>query len=621
MRYITLLNPTSTPEGPPPGELMAAIAKLGEQASKAGVLLDTAGLAPSAAGARIELRGGSIGVSDGPFTEAKELVSYAIYQVSSKEEAVEWASRFLRAHAEHWPGYEGEVQVLKVLGPEDFGPPRLNRCAGSARRIIPSSGRPRHDPPSQCPTAVATLSTPRSRPDHHTPWARPGQSSRDRGGMADRGRAPDRQPRATDRRPGHRGGLRNALVRALEQWPQHGIPPNPAGWLMTTATNRLIDQARRHKTMQRKLPHLHYDQELHQQAADAQRDEQLDDRIGDELLGLIFTACHPVLSIEARVALTLRCLGGLSTEEIGRAFLIAEATAAQRIVRAKNTLRDKHVTFELPSPEQSKERLPDVLQVLYLIFNEGYAAGSGSQWIRPSLCEEAVRLARVLAGLLTDVAEVQGFVALLELQAARIPARTTEQGDPVLILDPDRRLWDRLLIGRGLKAIHHAEQLAAAGSPVGLYMLQAGIAACHARASRPEHTDWKTNPRPVRGAWRAVTQSGRRAQPGRSGDDGPRPRRRTRRAREAGADPRLRDYCYLPAVRAHVLEQAGQHVAARDDWLQAANLTRNERERQLYQNHAHSIGGARHASDQGRNALGRNPQRRRPRRIDLADPR
>jgi len=378
----------------------------------------------------------------------------------------------------------------------------------------------------------------------------------------------------------------DALVAALEQWPAQGIPPNPGGWLMTTAKNRLIDQIRRHKTMQRKLPHLHHERELHNQAAAAARDERLDDQIGDELLGLIFTACHPALSIESRVALTLRCLGGLSTDQIARAFLIGEQTAAQRIVRAKKTLRDKSVAFESPSPEQTRERLPGVLQVLYLIFNEGYAASSGPQWLRPSLCEEGLRLARVLAALLPDLAEVQGFVALLELQTARIPARTTSDGDPVLILDQDRRLWDQLLTGRGLEAMHRAERLAATGSPVGPYMLQAGIAACHARAKRPEDTDWKTIlglygvlrelwPNPVIDLNRVVAVAMVQG-----------PEAALAELNKLSGDPRLRDYCYLPAVRAHVLEQAGQRDAARDSWLLAAKLTRNERERQLYEQHA-----------------------------------
>jgi predicted RNA polymerase sigma factor len=300
----------------------------------------------------------------------------------------------------------------------------------------------------------------------------------------------------------------------------------------------------------------------------------------------MFTACHPVLSIESRVALTLRCLGGLNTEEIARAFLISEATVAQRIVRAKKTLQQKGIAFELPTPEQTRDRLQTVLQVVYLVFNEGYAASSGPDWIRPALCEEALRLARVLAGLLPDVAEAHGFQALLELQAARIPARTTGEGDAVLILDQDRSLWDRLLIVRGLRAMHRAEQVASAGSPIGPYLIQAGIAACHARAHRPENTDWATIlglyevlrelwPNPVVELNRAVAIGmvhGPTA--GLAATD------------KLTAHPAMRGYCYLPAVRAHLLERADQREAARLAWLEAAGLTHNERERQLFQQHA-----------------------------------
>ena len=377
----------------------------------------------------------------------------------------------------------------------------------------------------------------------------------------------------------------DALIAALEQWPTHGIPPNPGGWLMTTAKNRLIDQIRRHKTMQRKLPRLHHERELAAQAAE-DRDADIDEQIGDELLGLIFTACHPALPVESRVALTLRCLGGLTTEQIARAFLIAEPTAAQRIVRAKKILREKEVAFELPTPEQIRQRLPGVLQVLYLIFNEGYAASSGPRWLAPALCEEAVRLARVLAGLLPEVAEVQALLALLELQAARIPARTNTEGDPVLILDQDRRLWDPLLIGRGLDAMHRAERLAAAGSPVGPYMLQAGIAACHARAARAQDTDWKTILGlygVLRTVWtNPVVELNRSVAVAMVHG----PEAALAEIDRLAGDPRLRGYCYLPAVRAHVLEAAGRHDAARESWLEAAKLTRNERERALYEKHA-----------------------------------
>lgn len=254
-------------------------------------------------------------------------------------------------------------------------------------------------------------------------------------------------------------------------------------------------------------------------------------------------------------------------------------------MRAKKTLRDKRVAFELPSPEEIRERLPGVLQVLYLIFNEGYAASSGPQWMRPSLCEEALRLARVLAGVLADLAEVQGFLALLELQTARIPARTTGDGDPVPILDQDRRLWDRLLTGRGLEAMHRAERLAAGGSPVGPYMLQAGIAACHARPRRPQDTDWTT----ILGLYgvlrtvclNPVVELNRTVAVAMVNG----PQAALAELDTLSGDPRLRAYCYLPAVRAHVLEQAGAHAAGRS-WLLAAKLTRNERERQLYTRHA-----------------------------------
>jgi RNA polymerase sigma factor (sigma-70 family) len=378
----------------------------------------------------------------------------------------------------------------------------------------------------------------------------------------------------------------DALVAALEQWPQRGIPPNPAGWLMTTAKNRGIDLNRRRQTLDRKLPSIHHDGEIRQQSAEDELDDALDDHIGDDLLRLMFTACHPALSIESRVALTLRCLGGLNTDEIARAFLIPEATAAQRIVRAKKTLRQQGVAFELPTPEQTRDRLQTVLQVVYLIFNEGYAASSGPDWIRPALCEEALRLARVLVGLLPDVAEAHGFQALLELQAARIPARTTGEGDAVLILDQDRGLWDRLLIVRGLRAMHRAEQLATIGSPIGPYLIQAGIASCHARAHRPEDTDWTTIlglyevlrelwPNPVVELNRAVAIGmvhGPAA--GLAATD------------KLTAHPAMRDYCYLPAVRAHLLDRAGHGEAARCAWLEAAALTHNERERQLFQQHA-----------------------------------
>ncbi|HEX4705580.1 MAG TPA: RNA polymerase sigma factor [Pseudonocardiaceae bacterium] len=381
----------------------------------------------------------------------------------------------------------------------------------------------------------------------------------------------------------------DALVAALEQWPTRGVPPNPAGWLMTTAKNRGVDLARRRHTLHRKLGAVYRDIEVRQDTADTDRDDTIDDHIGDDVLRLIFTACHPALSMESRVALTLRCVGGLASDEIARAFLVPEATAAQRIVRAKKTLRDKEIAFELPTPDQARERLATVLEVLYLIFNEGYAATSGPAWTRPELCEEALRLARVLANLVPDVAEVHGFVALVELQASRIAARTGPDGEPVLLADQDRGRWDRLLIRRGMDALQRAERLAGNGSPVGPYLLQAGIAGCHARAVRARDTDWVTIaglygvlrelwPNPVVELNRAVAVG--MAQ-------GP----------DAGlavldavaGDPVLRGYAHLPAVRAELLTRAGRGVEAREQWCKAAELTRNEGERWVFSRRAGQV--------------------------------
>src|SRR3954452_5242495 len=278
----------------------------------------------------------------------------------------------------------------------------------------------------------------------------------------------------------------DALVTALEQWPSTGVPPNPAGWLMTTAKNRAVDAARRRATHVGKLGALHRDAEVREQAAAAELDDAVDDHVGDDLLRLVFTACHPSLTLESRVALTLRCLGALSTAEIARALLTSEATVAQRIVRAKRTLRG--VPIELPPAGEWPQRLSAVLEVVYLVFNEGYAATAGEDWTRPALCAEALRLGRVLAGLLPAQPEVHGLLSLMELQASRLPARSGPDGSAVLLADQDRRRWDWLLIRRGLQALARAESLDA---PVGPYTLQAEIAACHARAVTPAETDWR----------------------------------------------------------------------------------------------------------------------------------
>ena len=379
----------------------------------------------------------------------------------------------------------------------------------------------------------------------------------------------------------------DALVAALEEWPHTGIPPNPAGWLMTTAKNRAIDAHRRREMHRRKLEVLGRDVREGHDPISAEVNDALDDHIGDDLLRLIVTAAHPVLSIESRVALTLRCLGGLSTPEIARAFLIPEATAAQRIVRGKRTLAASGVAFELPGPEEMADRLASVLEVIYLIFNEGYSATTGEDWMRPALVQEAVRLGRILAGLAHDEPEVHGLVALMEIQASRLRARIGVGGEPVLLPDQDRRLWDRLLIRRGLQALERAESLPA---PIGPYTLQAAIAACHARAATVQDTDWSRIaalyevlghlwPSPVVELNRAVAV-GRATGPaeGLAIVDA---------LVRAGALP---GYPQLPAVRGDLLAQLGRSQEARAEFERAAELTRNGQERTLFLARAASIG-------------------------------
>lgn len=371
----------------------------------------------------------------------------------------------------------------------------------------------------------------------------------------------------------------DALVAALERWPRDGVPDNPGAWLMATAKHRAIDRLRRKELIQRKHEQLFH--ELDEAQLDMRGPDDsdaLDDDIGDDLLRLIFVSCHPVLSTEARVALTLRLLGGLTTDEIARAFLAAEPTIAQRIVRAKRTLAEKQVPFEVPRGDELHERMASVLEVVYLIFNEGYSATAGDDWMRPSLCEEALRLGRVLAGLAPREAEVHGLVALMELQASRLRARTDAAGEPILLLDQNRARWDRLLIRRGLDALARVEALGGADGP---YALQAAIAACHARALTPEDTDWAriaalysrlamVAPSPVVELNRAVALSMA---------DGP----------AAGlalvdalvSEASLRDYHLLPSVRGDLLGKLGRHEEARAEFERAATLTRNERERAL----------------------------------------
>jgi RNA polymerase sigma factor (sigma-70 family) len=368
----------------------------------------------------------------------------------------------------------------------------------------------------------------------------------------------------------------DALIVALDAWPQSGVPRNPGAWLMAAAKRKAIDYFRRRKMIDRKLEEVGRDLSEEEQTV-PDYDTALDDDVGDDLLRLIFTSCHPILSTDSRVALTLRLMGGLTTDEIARAFLVPEPTIAQRIVRAKRTIADAGVPFEVPRGEERAERLGSVLEVIYLIFNEGYSATAGAEWLRPQLCEDALRLGRIVANLARDEAEVHGLVALMEIQASRNKARTNEKGEPILLLDQNRGLWDQMLIRRGLAALERAQSL----GPMGAYTLQAAIAACHARARKADATDWKRivelyeelsdlTPSPVVELNRAVALAFAY---------GP----------QAGLDladqlldfPALRTYHLLPSVRGDFLYKLGRLEEAREEFTRAADLTRNERERTL----------------------------------------
>ena len=381
----------------------------------------------------------------------------------------------------------------------------------------------------------------------------------------------------------------DALVAALEQWPESGVPDNPGAWLMAAAKHRAIDNFRRNKLLERKHEELGHELKVQQEAAVADFDAAIDDDIGDDLLRLVFTACHPVLSSEARVALTLRLLGGLTTEEIARAFLVPEPTVAQRIVRAKKTLAEAHVPFEVPRGTALAARLSSVLEVIYLIFNEGYSATAGEDWLRPALCEDALRLGRILAELAPNEAEVHGLVALMEIQASRSGARIGRSGEPILLLDQNRGQWDQLLIHRGLAALERAEQLR---GTAGTYAMQAAIAACHARARVAAETDWKRiaalydslaqlMPSPIVELNRAVAYAMA---------FGP----------EAGlevidtvaSEPSLKSYHLLPSVRGDFLFKLGRSAEAQAEFERAASLTRNARERDLLLDRARAcVGG------------------------------
>src|SRR5512145_856670 len=370
----------------------------------------------------------------------------------------------------------------------------------------------------------------------------------------------------------------DALVVALEQWPESGVPDNPGAWLMATAKHRAIDQVRRRKMLARKHEHLGRQLEERQISPESAIADSIDDHVGDDLLRLIFTTCHPVLTTEARVALTLRLLGGLTTDEIARAFLQPRPTIQQRIVRAKRTLAAARVPFEVPPPAELGARLGSVLEVIYLVFNEGYSATAGADWVRPALCEDALRLGRILAELAPQEAEVHGLVALMEIQASRIRARVGPNGEPILLLQQDRGRWDYLLISRGLAALERAEAL---GGVYGPYALQAAIAACHARARTAEETDWtrivalydalaQLMPSPVVELNRGVALGMAFG-----------PAAGLEVIDQLRSDPALASYHLLPSVRGDLLAKLGRVEEARAELKQAAALTQNVREREL----------------------------------------
>jgi RNA polymerase sigma-70 factor, ECF subfamily len=370
----------------------------------------------------------------------------------------------------------------------------------------------------------------------------------------------------------------DALVAAMETWPQSGVPDNPGAWLMATAKNRAIDRLRREKTYERKREEVAHDTGVLFAMERSDFEAAADDEIGDDLLALIFTCCHPLLSREARVALTLRLLGGLTTPEIASAFLVGESTVAQRLVRAKRTLREAKVPFEVPRGAELDERLPSVLEVIYLVFNEGYAASAGDDWVRTDLCEEALRLGRILAELAPREPEVHGLVALMEIQASRLAARRGPDGEPVLLLDQDRGRWDPLLIVRGRRALERAEELPA---PLGPYCLQAAIAACHTQAIQPEETDWvriaalyetlvQISPSPIIELNRAVALSMAFG-----------PEVGLQLLEEIKDDPALSNYHLLPSVRADLLEKLDRHEEAASEYKRAAEMTSNSQEREL----------------------------------------
>ena len=391
----------------------------------------------------------------------------------------------------------------------------------------------------------------------------------------------------------------DALVAALERWPESGIPDNPGAWLMAAAKHRAIDTFRRKKLLERKHEELGREVDARQEAAVANLESAIDDHVGDDLLRLVFVACHPVLTAEARVALTLRLLGGLTTDEIARAFLVPEPTIAQRIVRAKRTLAEKHIPFELPRKADLAARLSSVLEVIYLIFNEGYSATAGDDLMRPALCDEALRLGRILAELAPAQPEVHGLVALMEIQASRATARVGLTGEPILLLDQDRSRWDQLLISRGLAALERSQKLGGARGP---YTLQAAIAACHARATVPVDTNWariaslyqellEYSPSPVIELNRAVAVSMAFG-----------PAAGLEIVEPLTQEPSLKTYHLLPSVRGDLLAKLDRNEEACAEFKHAASLTRNARERELLLNRARTCAEAHRQANHAANS-------------------
>ena len=494
MRYMVMLSMKSD-VGPPPPALMEAMDVAMGEAFASGLMIDAGGLMGDQA-TTFTLRSGALSQTDGPYAEAKEVVGgYAVLEVRSHEEAVEGARRMMQVHLDHWPGWEGAAEVRRISEPS----------GGPAAAVTTS-------PTHEAVVAVWQL-----------------ESGRVVAGLA----------RMTRDLQLAEDLAQDALVAALESWPADGIPAKPGAWLMTVAKRRAIDTFRRAERHRQEVARIGHD------LSETTMDDLVDqvDHVEDDVLRLMFLTCHPALTAESRAALTLRLVGGLTTEEIARGFQVKDTAVGQRISRAKKTLAEAGATLDMPVGEERTARLDDVMAVIYLVFNEGYAATAGTSWMRTDLCLEALRLARMLAALAPDDAEVHGLQALMELQASRFHARTSPSGEPVLLEDQDRARWDHLLIRRGLAALSRAE---GSGQSVGVYTVQAAIAACHARARRAAGHGLDPDRRALRPAVLGRRQPRRRGEPRRRARSGVRP---GRRARGPGRGRRRRGYVVHVARR------------------------------------------------------------------------